>query len=78
MTCPPCRPLPLSTLVGRSWGTAACAVAPASRGLTNTRARKHGQDPTLLAMSRRAISNTMGVSFSRGMYWVSLAFKRRV
>jgi hypothetical protein len=32
----------------------------------------------LVGHSRRAISNALGVGFTRGMYPVSLAFKRRM
>jgi hypothetical protein len=34
--------------------------------------------PTLLVNAWRSISKAMGVGFSRGMYSVSLAFKRRI
>jgi hypothetical protein len=33
---------------------------------------------TLLVKLRRSVPNAMGVSFTRGMYSVSLAFKRRI
>jgi hypothetical protein len=33
---------------------------------------------TLLVNARRSISNAMGVSFSRGMYLVSLTSKHRI
>ncbi len=49
------------------------------------RASRVGECPTnvkevvmLVGHSRRAISNALGVGFTRGMYPVSLAFKRRM
>ena len=59
-----------STRSLRPWGMLACASDPLTLQTT--------AQWTLLVHSRWSISNAMGVSFSSGMYLVSVAFRRRV
>jgi hypothetical protein len=54
------------------------AAYAAERALLWGHTAQPSSQQTLLVNSHRSISNAMGVSFSRGIYLVSLAFKCRV